>query len=109
MTDKQPKTADASKLSVLGHSAFIVVVALFLFVSAKAGTRAVGIFMIISAVLQMRKGRIAYGWEGRPPSGYITGFISTVLNVVFVAIGLAMVVWPELAMGILGWAGGDNF
>jgi hypothetical protein len=108
MTANQPRSTDASRFSIFGFGTFLVVAALFLFVSAKAGTRAVGVSMILSALIQMREGRIAYGWKGRPPSGYITGLLATILNGVFVAIGFAVAIWPEVAMGVLGWDRLDN-
>ena len=60
--------------------------------------------MIAGAVVQQFQGRIAYGWESRPPSGYLTGSLATVLNLIFVLVGLAAVIWPEVAMDIAGWS-----
>lgn len=94
---------DSNEFSLLGFAAFLVVVLLFLFVSTKAGTRGVGVYMMVGALIQQFSGRIEYGWEGRPPSGYITGWTALVLNLIFGMCGLATVIWPDIAMGILGW------
>ena len=100
------KLKDSSEeFSFIGLIAFLAVVSMFLFVSTKAGTRAVGMSLIVWALLQLLRGRIEYGWEGRPPLGYITGWPATVLNVIFGALGFAIVSWPEVAMGIFGWDG----
>lgn len=103
MATDQRHASGSSQFSLVGLGAFLVVVALFLLVSTKAGTRAVGICMIAGALIQQWAGRIAYGWEDRPPSGYITGWLATVLNLFFGTLGLGVVIWPEVAMGILGW------
>lgn len=101
-TDKS-QTSRSNKFSLIELGAFLVVVALFLFVSTKAGTRAVGTCMLASALVQQWKGEIAYGWEGRPPSGYITGWPATLLNLILGLLGIAVIIWPEVAMSILEW------
>lgn len=103
MATDRPQSTSGANASLLGLAAFVVVVGFFLFVSTKAGTRATGALTIVWALVQQLQGRIAYGWEGQPPSGYITGGLATLLNVVFGVLGLGMVIWPEIAMGILGW------
>lgn len=101
-TDSSKSTRDG-EFSLWGMVTFLIVVALFVFVSTKAGTRAVGAGMLASAFLQLREGRIGYGWEDQPPSGYITGRLATLLSLLFGALGLVVFIWPEVAMGILGW------
>lgn len=101
-TDK-PQANDSGEFSLLGLAAFLVVVLLFILVSTKAGTRGVGICMMVGALIQQFSGRIEYGWEGRPPSGYIIGWVAKTLNLIFGILGLAMLIWPDVAMGIFGW------
>jgi hypothetical protein len=84
-------------------AAFLVVVGLFVFVSTKAGTRALGACMLFGALAEWREGRVAYGWKGQPPSGYVTGWFARLLSLVLGAVGVAVLIWPEVAMGILGW------
>jgi len=103
MKTSKTQANKSSEPSLLNLAAFLVVVSLFLFVSTKAGTRGVGVWTMAGALIQQFSGRIEYGWEGRPPSGYITGWAAAVLNLLFGICGLAMVIWPEVAMGILGW------
>ena len=103
MANNLPQTTDKGEFSLLGFLAFAIVVALFLFASTKAGTRGMGVLMIVGAVMQQLKGRIAYGWEDQAPSGYITGALATGLNLLFAVLGVGTAIWPEVAMGIFGW------
>jgi hypothetical protein len=100
----KPKTDDGSPFSLVGFAAFFIVVALFSFVSTKAGTRAIGIMLLIGAVQQGLRGRIAYGWRGRPPSGHITGFPAVAINVLLGLFGIAVLLWPGVAASIFGWS-----
>lgn len=103
MTSKRTDQEDGDhEFRPLGLVSFIVVVALFAFVSDKAGMRGLGLTLLIGAALGQRKGRISYGWEGRPPSGYITGWLATALCVLLGLLGLGMVIWPAMALGVLG-------
>ena len=63
----------------VGFICFLLVVALFTFVSDKAGMRGLGFTLLMGAALGQRKGRFSYGLEGRPPSGHITGWLATAL------------------------------
>ena len=93
----------SSFLDALLSATGLVIVALFLFVSVKVGTRGVGLYMVAGALIQQWEGRIAHGWEDQPPSGYITGWVATVFNLILGMLGLAVAIWPEVAMGIIGW------
>lgn len=104
MATNKPQESQSTDSNVLRWVGFLGVVALFLFVSAKAGTRGLGASMVAGSILQHLSGRgIEYGWEGRPPSGVITGWPAVLLNAAFGLVGLAMAIWPEVAMGIFGW------
>lgn len=103
MATEKPTTSEDDGFGLPGLVALAVVVALFLFVSTKAGTRGMGVLMLLAALLQQVRGRIAYGWEVRPPSGYIMGSLATCLNLLFAVIGVAMLTWPEVVAGIFGW------
>ncbi len=65
--------------------------------------RWMGAVMLYGAVMQIVQRRIAYGWEGREPSGYITGFPAVILGVLLGALGVAMLVQPELMLALFGW------
>ena len=91
-------------LDALGFLAFLVGVAFFLLVSAKAGMRVFGFWMIAGAILQHLSGRgVPYGWEGQPPRGHVTGWLAHFFNGAMAAVGLAMLVWPEVGLGTAGW------
>lgn len=59
--------------------------------------------MLIGAALQLKDGRISYGWEGHEPSGYIAGTPAKLLSLVMALAGLAMLVWPLFLLELLGW------
>ena len=103
MATKEPQS-HSSESSIFGIVLFAVVVALFVFVGNKAGTRAVGGVMIFGAAWQQLRGRIPYGWEGRKPSGFLTGGFATVVNLILAALGFSVLVWPAVAMDVLGWS-----
>ena len=88
---------------IAGIAAFAVTVLLFMFVSSLAGMRWLGIVMLAGAVVQIIQRRIAYGWEGREPSGFITGFPALVLGVLLGLAGAVMVAKPDLMLAIFGW------
>ena len=92
------------EFTIVGLVAFLAVSALFVLVSAAAGTRGLGILMIGSAFVQYRAGRIPYGVEGEPPAGHIKGWLATILSLLFVAFGIVLIVWPEVAIGMFGWS-----
>jgi hypothetical protein len=104
MATNKPQPPQSAESSVIGWIGFLAVVALFLFVSTKAGTRGLGASLVVGSIFHHLSGRgIEYGWDGRPPSGVITGWPAVLLTTAFGLVGLAMAIWPEVAMGILGW------
>ncbi|MBW8846360.1 MAG: hypothetical protein JF607_15455 [Burkholderiales bacterium] len=104
MATKKPQAPQSADASVVGWVSFLAVSALFLFVSTKAGTRGLGISMVVGSILQHFSGRgIEYGWEGRPPSGTITGWPAALFTAALGVAGLAVAIWPEVAMGFFGW------
>ena len=104
MATDRSETNDEGEHGLFGLVAFVAVVSLFIFVNIKAGTRGMGVFMLVGALIQQVRGRISYGWEGRPASGYITGAFATGINLLFVALGLAIAIWPEVAISIFRWS-----
>jgi hypothetical protein len=101
---KFPPKERLSPWRVAGFVAFIVVVALFQLVSSRAGMMGVGIMVLAGALPQMVTRRIPYGWEGREPSGYITGIPAVLLSLLICAAGLAMLLQPEFMLALLGWS-----
>lgn len=101
-----PPSESKSAWRFAGMVSFAVGVALFLFVSSKAGMRWLGFVTLVGALVQIVQRRIAYGWEGREPSGYITGVPAVILGVLLGGLGLAMLVQPDLMLAIFGWEQG---
>ena len=81
---------------------FGAVAVLFIGVSTKAGTRALGVLTIFGALRGYGRGRISFGWEGRSPSGYLTGWCAKRLCLFYTRAGVVAAVWPEVVMGLLG-------
>lgn len=94
----------ACRFAELG--AFVVVVALFQLVSAKAGMRGLGFMGVAGALLQLKNGSIAYGWEGHEASGQIRGVPAVVLSTILGLVGVAMLVWPSFFLALFGWSEG---
>jgi hypothetical protein len=104
MATDNPAPDRSGPFSAFGWVSFVAVVALFLLVSTKAGTRGMGVSIVVGSILHYLSGKgIEYGWEGRPPAGYITGWPAKLITAAFALTGLAIAVWPEVAMGIFGW------
>ena len=83
--------------------ALAIVIALFLFISAKAGMRGLGAIAFVNAGVLAIMRRIPLGTEGGEPSAYITGVPAVLLSLLMGLIGIAMVAQPELALALLGW------
>lgn len=85
--------------------AFVIVVALFSLVSLQAGMRGLGVSMMIAAAVQITARRIPYGWEGKEPSGYITGFPAVLISLLMGGFGMMMIMLPDFMLTLFGWAG----
>lgn len=91
-------------LEGFGYVSLALTVAASLLVSDRAGVRVFGISLVIGALFHHLSGEgVPYGWEGRPPSGYITGWGAVAFDLVMGAIGLSAAIWPDVVLGILGW------
>jgi hypothetical protein len=91
-------------MKFLGLLSLFAVVVVWQLVSDRAGMRTLGVTIIGGAVLSQLSGKgVPYGWEGREPSGYITGWGAVAFNCAMGGLGLSAVVWPDAALGILGW------
>lgn len=88
-------------LSWLG---FLLVGAAFISGSPVAGMRVMGLLTLGHAIGCVVVGKVPYGWEGREPSGYITGFPLILFSVFMGAVALAMLVRPHLMLALFGWA-----
>ena len=98
-----PPSENSTVWRIAGWVSFAVTVALFTFVSSRAGMRWLGIVMLVGAAVQITQRRIVYGWEGRAPSGYITGVPAVLLGLLLGALGLAMLAKPEFMLILFGW------
>lgn len=101
---KLPAPERLSRWRIASFSAFAVVVALFVFVSTKVGMQGMGVLMLAGAGIQLATRRIPYGWEGREPSGHITGVPAVVLSLLLGIVGTAMLARPELMLVLFAWS-----
>jgi hypothetical protein len=101
---KLPPSERLSRWRIAGFAAFAVVVALFVFVNSKAGMQGMGVLTLAGAGVQLATRRIPYGWEGREPSGHITGVPAVVLSLLMGILGIAMLARPQLMLALFGWS-----
>jgi hypothetical protein len=62
-----------------------------------------GVIMLIDAGVQITECRIPYGWEGKEPSGYLTGLPALLVSLLMGALGITMIIPPELMLTLVGW------
>jgi hypothetical protein len=93
-----PPLKPISRWTIVQFFVFVATVVVWLNVSVELALRMLGVLTIAGGVVQMRERKIAYGWEGHEPSGYITGVPAFVLSAVLVAVGVVLLVAPQLAM-----------
>ncbi len=103
MPVQSPLSDGQSHWRIAGLVAFVIVVALFSFVSFQVGMVGLGASMMIAAGVQITVRRIPYGWEEKEPSGYITGFPAVLICLLLGAIGMMMIVRPEFVLTLFGW------
>ena len=65
--------------------------------------RGMGVVMLAHACTHMVTRSIPYGWEGREPSGYITGIPAVLLGLFMAIIGIAMLAVPDFMLVLFGW------
>ena len=82
--------------SALRVAFFICIVILFLNDKPFLAIRLIGLQIIWQSYFQLMNPSIPYGWEGKPPSGYITGTFAKVLAIIFGSLGFALLIKPEL-------------
>ena len=105
MPVQSPLPDGQSHWRIAGLVVFVIVVALFSLVSLQAGMRGLGVSMTLAAGVQITVRRIPYGWEGKEPSGYITGFPAVLICLLMGAIGMMMIVRPDFMLTLFGWVG----
>jgi len=93
-----PPLDRVTRWTVVQFPVFVAIVIVWLNVSAELALRMIGVVAVASGAVQMWHRKIAYGWEGREPSGYITGIPAFVISAVLVAVGVLLVVAPQFAM-----------
>jgi hypothetical protein len=85
---------------IVGTVSFVVIAAVFLFVSQRAGVQAIGVSFLVGAAYGLRADGIPYGWEGQEPSGYLRGIWQVLFYAACAAIGVALLAMPDLALSL---------
>jgi len=85
---------------IIGIVVFIIVVAAF-FYDRIFGWRALGMTEVAYGIWVIWTRRVSYGWEGRPPSGYITGSFAVVVGLLAIGLGAVFIVAPQVIDEVL--------
>ncbi|MRW92851.1 hypothetical protein GJ699_22895 [Duganella sp. FT80W] len=101
---KPPTPEKYPRWRIVRFAAFAVMVVLFIFVASKAGIMGAGVIMLIDAGLHIAECRIPYGWEGKEPSGYLTGLPALLVSLLTGVLGITMIILPELMLTLVGWS-----
>ena len=99
-TDNAPARA-VTPFEKAGLLAFAISLILYFFVSETAGTRGFGAWLVLFALALHTNGRIEFWISDQPGGRNLTGPLATAFNVVVAITGLAVLIWPEVAMAIL--------
>lgn len=81
------------------------IAAVFFVAGNDAGMRALGVWIVVGAVIQWRHGSVPYGWEDQPPSGYMTGWALAIFSLLLVCVGVGLVLFPGGPAKIFGGPG----
>jgi hypothetical protein len=80
---------------IAGYIGFAAIVATSLLFGIVAGVRVAGLGCIVSGAIWAVRRSIPVGWEGRPPSYSITGFLALMVGMAMAGLGLALVAFPS--------------
>ena len=86
-----------------GVIVFFGALAMYYFVSEKAGARAFGVWLVLFAIAMHKNGGIEFGISGRPGTRRLTGPLAAILNALVALLGVVVVIWPEIPIKLLGW------
>ena len=80
---------------IAGYIGFAAIVAASLLFGIVAGVRVAGLGCIVSGVIWAVRRSIPVGWEGRPPSYFVTGFLALIVGMAIVLLGIALMALPS--------------
>ena len=79
---------------------FVLLVATFIW-DPIIGTRALGLVEVVLGVYWLKIRRVPYGWEGRPPAGYLVGWPAVAAGALAIGIGVFFVAAPGVVVHFL--------
>jgi len=85
---------------LISAAVFVFLIAAF-FYDRTLGWRALGIAEVAFGFWVIRKRRVAYGWDGRPPSGHLSGPVALLIGALAIGLGGVFVLAPEVIDEIL--------
>lgn len=88
---------------VVGYAGFAAMVAAYSFFGIITSIRVAGICLIVSGVLSVTKRAIPVGWEGQPPSFFMTGSVAVVAGVLIASLGATLVMFPSQVACFFWW------
>ena len=65
--------------------------------------RCMGGLLTLGVLWSWRQKRIPFGWDGRPASGYITGWPVLMVKIIFALLGLLIAIWPDPFVAFFDW------
>lgn len=78
-------------------------IAAYAYYGPVAALRFIGLSSVLGGIRILRTRSIPYGWEGAPPSGFITGKSAVVFGLVSVLIGIGLMLNPVRTSCMLGF------
>jgi hypothetical protein len=98
-----PPVEASNKWRIAQILSVVAVGAVFIWGGGRQGMRGLGILMLVGMCSQLRTRRIPYGWEGREPSGYVTGLPAVLIALLYGAAGVLMLAQPDFMLYLFGW------
>ena len=88
---------------IVGYIGFAAAIAAHFLFDIVASVRVVGLGCIVSGVIWVVRRSIPMGWEGQPPSFYVTAIPALVVGVAMAVLGVALVAFSSRTACSLGW------
>ena len=88
---------------IAGYIFFAAIIAAHFLFGIVVSVRVAGIGCIVTGTLWAIRRSIPMGWEGQPPSFYVTAVPALVVGVAMAVLGVALVVYSSRTACLLGW------
>lgn len=85
----------------LGQFAPLVAIAIAWGYDWSLGVRVTGFCLVLLGAFWLRAGEVGYGWEGRERSGTLTGLPAVLCALIVMALGVVLLVAPQVALPVI--------